>query len=69
MGLGERGGADLGHLRTRPDMPRTNRKAERLIQTWLRASAWAKPHASSSERRLAIHPWLVMTTPWCSTGR
>jgi transposase InsO family protein len=32
---------DLRHLRTRPDRPRTNGKAERFIQTLLRGWAFA----------------------------
>jgi len=50
--------AGLRHLRTEPYTPRTNGKAERFIQTALREWAYAKPYASSSERSLAIDPWL-----------
>ena len=50
--------AGLRHLRTRPYTPRTNGKAERVIQTALRESAYARPYASSSERSRAIDPWL-----------
>jgi transposase InsO family protein len=50
--------AGLRHLRTRPYTPRTNGKAERFIQTALREWAYARPYASSSERRQAIDAWL-----------
>jgi transposase InsO family protein len=46
------------HKRTRPYRPRTNGKAERLIQTLLREWAYAKPYLSSRGRRLALQPWL-----------
>jgi transposase InsO family protein len=46
--------AGLRHLRTRPHTPRTNGKAERFIQTALRAWAYARPYASSLERSQAI---------------
>jgi transposase InsO family protein len=50
--------ARLRHLRTKPYTPRTNGKAERFIQTALREWAYARPYISSSERSLAIDPWL-----------
>jgi transposase InsO family protein len=52
--------AELGlrHLRTRPYTPRTNGKAERLIQTLLREWAYARPFRSSNERRQALPGWL-----------
>lgn len=46
------------HLRTRPYTPRTNGKAERLIQTALREWAYAKPYCSSRQRREALPAWL-----------
>lgn len=46
------------HRRTQPYRPRTNGKAERLIQTLLREWAYAKPFRSSRGRRLALRPWL-----------
>jgi transposase InsO family protein len=48
----------LRHLRTRPYTPRTNGKAERVIQTSLREWAYAQPYASSHERSAALAPWL-----------
>jgi hypothetical protein len=50
--------AGLKHKRTRPYTPRTNGKAERFIQTSLREWAYARPYASSQERRTALTPWL-----------
>jgi len=47
------------HLRTRPYTPRTNGKAERLIQTMLRLWAYVRPYTSSDERAAALAPWLV----------
>jgi transposase InsO family protein len=44
--------------RTRPYRPRTNGKAERLIQTLLREWAYAKPYRTSAWRLRALHPWL-----------
>lgn len=48
----------LRHLRTRPHRPRTNGKAERLIQTLLREWAYAASYRSSNHRALALRPWL-----------
>jgi len=50
--------AGARHIRTRPYTPRTNGKAERFIQTSLREWAYAKPYASSDQRRAAIQPWI-----------
>jgi transposase InsO family protein len=47
------------HVRTRPYTPRTNGKAERLIQTMLRLWAYVRPYGSSDERASALTPWLV----------
>jgi transposase InsO family protein len=47
------------HLRTRPYTPRTNGKAERLIQTMLRLWAYVRPYNSSDERAVALAPWLL----------
>ena len=53
--------AKLGarHIRTRPYTPRTNGKAERLIQTMLRLWAYVRPYNSSDERAAALAPWLI----------
>jgi len=52
--------ADLGawHLRTRPYTPRTNGKAERLIQTLLREWAYVKTYAKSRRRTAALLTYL-----------
>jgi transposase InsO family protein len=47
------------HLRTRPYTPRTNGKAERLIQTLLREWAYVHPYRSSALRSLALRPYLT----------
>lgn len=46
------------HKRTRPYRPRTNGKAERLVQTLLREWAYAKPYLTSQGRTLALKHWL-----------
>jgi transposase InsO family protein len=46
------------HLRTRPYRPRTNGKAERLIQTLLREWAYARAYPASWVRRRALGPYL-----------
>jgi transposase InsO family protein len=48
----------LRHLRIRPRRPRTNGKAERLIQTLLNEWAYARIYGSSQERTAALHPYL-----------
>lgn len=48
----------MRHLRTRPYTPRTNGKAERLVQTTLREWAYARAYASSTQRAEALAPWL-----------
>jgi transposase InsO family protein len=52
--------ADLGakHSKTRPYTPRTNGKAERLIQTLMREWAYARPFTSSYRRKAALPLWL-----------
>jgi transposase InsO family protein len=52
---------DLGirHLRTRPYRPRTNGKAERLIQTLLREWAYGRVFQTSADRTTALEPWLT----------
>lgn len=47
------------HLRTRPYTPRTNGKAERVIQTLLREWAYARPYHTSRHRALALAPYLA----------
>ena len=48
----------LKHARTRPYRPRTNGKAERLIQTALREWAYGPTWQSSDERNQALSAWL-----------
>jgi transposase InsO family protein len=48
----------LKHRRTRPYRPRTNGKAERLIQTLLNEWAYARIYGSSPERATALHLYL-----------
>jgi transposase InsO family protein len=48
----------LRHLRTRPYTPRTNGKAERLVQTVLREWAYARSYDSSAHRAQALPQWL-----------
>jgi len=45
-------------LRTRPYTPRTNGKAERVIQTLLREWAYRRPYATSAIRTRALGGWL-----------
>jgi transposase InsO family protein len=53
--------AELGarQLYTRPYTPRTNGKAERVIQTLLREWAYAQPYRTSLHRSLALRPYLA----------
>ncbi len=48
----------LRHLRIRPGRPRTNGKAERLIQTLLNEWAYARVYGSSTERSQALPLYL-----------
>ena len=48
----------IRHLRTKPYTPRTNGKAERLIQTLLREWAYRFPFRSSAERQQLLDPYL-----------
>jgi transposase InsO family protein len=52
------GGESIRHLFTKPYTPRTNGKAERLVQTLLREWAYARPYRSSRQRTAALRPWL-----------
>ncbi len=51
---------DLGlrHIRTRPYTPKTNGKAERLIQTALREWAYAQAYPTSDHRGNELPRWL-----------
>lgn len=48
----------LRHIRTRPYTPRTNGKAERLVQTSLREWAYARSYDSSHHRAQAFPHWV-----------
>jgi transposase InsO family protein len=48
----------LRHLRTRPNRPQTNGKAERFIRTLLGEWAYAAIYGTSSERTAALDGWL-----------
>jgi transposase InsO family protein len=48
----------LSHLRIKPGRPRTNGKAERLIQTLLNEWAYARVYGSSQERAAALALYL-----------
>jgi transposase InsO family protein len=50
--------ASVRHLRTKPYTPKTNGKAERLIQTLLREWAYRYPFRSSAERQQLLGPYL-----------
>ena len=52
------GSLGLKHLRIKPARPRTNGKAERLIQTMLNEWAYARIYGSSAERTAALQPHL-----------
>ncbi|MGH6945102.1 MAG: IS481 family transposase [Geminicoccaceae bacterium] len=49
---------ELKHIRTRPYTPRTNRKAERFIQTALREWAYARAYPTSDHRTAEPPAWL-----------
>lgn len=50
--------AAIRHLRTKPYTPKTNGKAERMIQTLLREWAYRYPFRSSTERHQLLGPYL-----------
>jgi transposase InsO family protein len=50
--------AGARHVRTRPDTPRTNGKAERFIQTSLREWAYAQAYPTSEHRKAELPHWL-----------
>jgi transposase InsO family protein len=49
---------EIRQVFTRPYRPRTNGKAERFIQTMLRAWAYAATYPSSTHRRRALAGWI-----------
>ena len=49
---------DMKHVRTKPYTPRTNGKAERLVQTSLREWAYARAYECSEQRAAALSHWL-----------
>ncbi|WP_222451650.1 integrase core domain-containing protein [Roseovarius atlanticus] len=48
----------IRHIRTRPNTPKTNGKAERLIQTLIRDWAFGATCASSAARNSDLQRWL-----------
>ena len=48
----------IKHLRTKPNTPRTNGKAERFIQTLLREWAYAYCYPTSEHRADELAPWM-----------
>lgn len=48
----------IRHIWTRPYTPRTNGKAERLVQTLLREWAYVRPYRSSGERTSRLRDYL-----------
>ncbi|MEA2572471.1 MAG: hypothetical protein QOI24_4472 [Acidobacteriota bacterium] len=48
----------IKHKRTRPYTPRTNGKAERMIQTLLREWAYRQPYSTSAARTAPLEPYL-----------
>jgi transposase InsO family protein len=48
----------IKHLRTRPYTPKTNGKAERLVQTALREWAYARAYQHSDQRAAELPYWL-----------
>ncbi len=58
MYTGARAELGIWHLRTRPYTPRTNGKAERLIQPLLREWAYVKSYPQSRRRAAALLRYL-----------
>jgi transposase InsO family protein len=50
----------LKHIRTKPCTPKTNGKAERFIQTALRAWAYARVYDTSDQRKSHLPEWTHM---------
>jgi len=48
----------IRHIWTKPYTPRTNGKAERLVQTLLREWAYCRPYRSSKQRTAYLRPFL-----------
>jgi transposase InsO family protein len=48
----------IKHIRTRPNRPQTNGKAERFIQTLQREWSYAAVYETSRHRARALGPWL-----------
>jgi transposase InsO family protein len=48
----------IKHLRTKPYTPKTNGKAERLVQTALREWAYARAYENSDQRAAELPHWL-----------
>jgi len=48
----------IKHLRTRPNRPQTNGKAERFIQTLQREWAYGAFYETSRQRARALRPWM-----------
>lgn len=48
----------IRHAWTRPYTPRTNGKAERLVQTLLREWAYRRAYSSSAQRTMALKPYV-----------
>jgi transposase InsO family protein len=48
----------IKHIRTRPNRPQTNGKAERFIQTLQREWAYAAVYETSRHRARALQPWV-----------
>ena len=48
----------IKHLRTKPYTPKTNRKAERFVQTSLREWAYAQAYLTSDQRAQNLPGWL-----------
>jgi transposase InsO family protein len=62
----------IRHIKTRPYTPKTNGKAERLVQTSLREWAYARPYVSSAQREAALQPFLHRYNwhrPHCALNR